>query len=481
MANYFYVKSGFGTRAASSDTTFTSKQTGAFSSLTAGDVYASIHAALDAAKTTIPTDGDFIVVSDVHAASFAAGAHSVYNNAGAFDGIGLEVISVSDTDMTLYSPGATEAYTDGYYHTFEWNGSLSGVSISGANTNGYIVYYQGWQWRFQDLKITRGASSYSILMYTAAGTLTMVNVELENKTFSSPSGAIRGYGGILNWYGGSITTTASGYDLFSNSHGAIIPTISNIFGVKMTDVIELADEGWDSTQDNFNLVRLINCEFGTTSPTLRPFTGGSKTSRFEIFNSDESTVTGGKAHRFWIEDGAGKVINNDSVYVKADDKINSSEDRFSYEITTQALCSKIHPLEFETIGTYMRLSKATEQKITFQLVTDTALTLTDTDIAIFANHANKDNHTNALWLTSGKTVGTGNYGTDPWAAGTALTISSLTAADWEGADPTSPNIYEIELDAVGLGHDCFMSFRVEIYKASIAAGTMFLSGQPRIS
>jgi hypothetical protein len=132
----------------------------------------------------------------------------------------------------------------------------------------------------------------------------------------------------------------------------------------------------------------------------------------------------------------------------------------------------VEPFIFDLPAQYIDLSDTASDVLTLDLVTD--LTLTDTEIAAFIQYADGTTIVQSNGLTTGKTVGTGNLGIDPLAAGSTLAASALGAGDWT-AEPASPNFYKLELDTTSdAGQACVVSVRIAVFRASIAAGKLFI-------
>ena len=191
-----------------------------------------------------------------------------------------------------------------------------------------------------------------------------------------------------------------------------------------------------------------------------------------MYNCDDAT--GNDFHRFLRTTGSGAVYNNDSVYVTATKAWYGGLAYSSMEVTTTAFCNHGNPFVFDFPSRYADLSDASSDLVTIELVTAAAQTLTDTDIAAFLVYPDGTTAVIPVWVTSGKTVGAGNYGVDPLAAGTTLAAGALGAGDWTG-EPVSGNFYKMQLDTTGTaGQATALAIRIEVYKPSIAVGELFI-------
>lgn len=460
MANYYYVKNG-GT-ATGDGGRYTAQQTGTWAAEfpTTAEYYDTIGDAL--AATTIPVDGDYIMCSDVHIIAYDNLSNPTISN-------NVTVVSVDNTDITLYKPGASEELSD-TNDTFKLGGHvhIAGVSLKthddcvASNANGAKI-------RLQDLILNTDDSLRNILSAQHSGvTVDLINVDLSIQ--NTGANALKStLGGIIRWNGGSTILNATNMINNTGSNGGYTILINGVDLTSITGII-LASA---STNTSTTLLRLTNCRLNS-AVTLHG-TLFHAYNRFEMFNCDDST--GGDFHRFYIADGVGSVRNNDSVYITADEAWYEGSIISSMEVRTEADCNHTTPFIFELPAQYVDLSSTSTDKVTIELVTASGTTLTNTDIAVFLVYPDGTTSVQPNWITSGKTVGAGNLGTDPLATGTALTTSGLGIGDWTG-EPATPNLYKIDLDTVGdAGQATAVSIRIEIYKPSIAASSLYISPQ----
>ena len=453
---HIYVSSVHGTNTGGSDTSYGSQQTGAMTSLTAGNVYDNIGSAV-AGRTLI--DGDVIYVADNHSASYDNGGNVQFSAS-------VKVVSVSASNIDQYSPGATENLTDtsDVYQisnaVVEEHILLAGLDLEAGDD---VIRVQS---PFGDCiildTIIRPDTSGDVGIYSySANRIILVNVDI----IANSSGAFcfkTGSQASVYWYGGSAQTLTTLNDFGSEglhieAKGVDLSPITTVYG--------------GNSAHERAYIRFDSCKLNS-SISLPTWTGHSNR-YFEMFNCDDAS--GGAYHRFYVSQREGTVKNNDSTYVTATESWYEGSSKSSIEVTTSSTCSHSRPFIFELPAQYVDLSQAASDVLTLDLVTDsTALSLTDTDIAAFLVYPDGTTAVQANWVTSGKTVGTGNYGIDPLSAGTALSASSLGAGDWTG-EPASANFYKMDLDTSGdAGQATAVSIRIEVYKASIASGALYI-------
>jgi len=464
MANYFYVKSG-GSLGVNDDTGFSSEQADSFTNIGAANYYDSIAAAVsDGSKSPPASDGDFVLVSDQHSKAHDFGTDPFINNSGSEAGVGLHIISVDDTDTSVYLPGADETLNDGA-DDFRVMGSvlLAGITI-GTDDNALMPNKAGnFRLRMLDsiLGVT-GSTDIAIWDNVSKWEIALLNTDIN--CGNSGCVPIGQRSGTFKWNGGTVTGTGP-TALF---HSTLCATTTNLYAeITGVDLSLVSSALYPTTTVYQMLVKLTNCKLHASVSFPTAFTVYG--SRFEMYNCDDAA---GVFHRFYIADKSGYARNNDVTYVTATESWYEGSAKSSIEVVTSADCNKLQPFIFELPAQYVNLASTDTDTLTIDLVTDQ--TLTDTDIAAFLVYPDGTTVTQANWVTSGKTVGTGNYGVDPLAAGTELDASALGVDDWE-LEPTSPNFYEMVLDTSGAaGQATAVSVRIEVYIPSIAAGELFI-------
>jgi hypothetical protein len=462
---YYYVKNG-GTATGDGGRTGT-QRTGAWNA-TASEYYDNIDDCVGA--TTEPTDGDYIFISDVASSSFTLAADLIINGSGTAGDAGLQIISVDDTAQDEYKPGAVQtSTTTSRQFTFAYQGLMAGVSLVSAEHIGAVT--TGKIWRFIDCTLKFGDGSGKLLSAGDTVWWDFLNCTLD---FSADTGGAAGAitlanGSRITMRGGSVIYDAgiSTPNLLSGG-GGNGGQYGYFEGVDLSDIRGNLLSGVTSagTHDAAHL-ELHNCILDSGVSFMAKL---MRWHRIELYNSDD--VTGDDLHRFHIEDWCGKATNNDATYVTATETWYEGSVKSSIEVYTESDCSHVSPFIFELPSQYVDLSQAASDVITLDLVTD--LTLTDTDIAAFLMYPDGTTAVQGNWVTTGKTVGTGNFGIDPLGAGATLSTSALGAGDWT-AEPASPNFYKLQLDTTGdAGQACVVSIRIEVYKPSIGAGKLFI-------
>ena len=463
MAKHIYVSSVIA-GGATGDQSYTTRQTGNITALTASTVYDTLEEAVVGAS---PTDGDFIYCADNHDSSYLGDNTDLTISSGDYTGQGLKIISVLNTAIEEYSPGASDVKTGGYDTILNYNVLMKGVSIQSGDdtlrmtTSGSMIV-------LEDMTVSSAGSGDIAINPSADG------VRISMKNIILGCGSVNGEyisatnGCKITWNGGSTTGVVPG-DLFS-SFGGNGGATALLNGVDLSaftgNILPVLTAGLSDV----SLLRMKDCLLNS-SATI-PTAGTTLTQRhhrFEMFNCDNGTDDA--YHRFTIMDGTGTAKNIDSVYVTANPGFNEDTDKSSIKVTTTALCGHANPFVFELPARYADLSDVgVTDKISINIVTD--FSITDTEIAFFLTYPDGTTKVQANWLSSGKTVGAGNLGTDPMAAGTALnTTGALAAGDWTG-EPASPIFYKVELDTVNdAGSACVPTVRIEVYKASIAGTT----------
>jgi len=448
---WYYVKNG-GT-ATGDGGRVTTERTGLWNT-TASEYYDTIDDAVGA--TTPPGDGDSIHCSHLHSASNAHNGTN-YNVPGVESGAGLSIISVDNANQELYKPGASEIDTsfDGS-HRPDNNGLIAGVTLNSSGAGGRFRPAATCRfWRFIDSTIA-GADGPN--MNADGCRFDLVNTDIDPVT----AAMLISNGASLVWRGGKMLHINLVGPGWANGGGQAF-----LYGVDLSDVTTMFSGTAPSatTQDRI-YVKLVNCRLNTSVTLPSDTFFKLPHQRFEMWGCDDST--GNDLYRFHMQDGTGKVINNDSIYVTADttwyESSGAGSRRSSYQVTTTAVCSPIFPFVFDMGIEYVDLSAASTDKIIVHFGHDggggNAIN-TDTDIAAYLVYPDGTTSVQPNWVTSGKTVGSGNYGTDPLATGATLPTSTIA---WTGSIFAKK---QMELDtSVDPGAASPIAVRLEIYTPS---------------
>jgi hypothetical protein len=449
---WYYVKNG-GT-ATGDGGRVTTQRTGAWST-TASEYYDTLGDA-DAA-TTAPEDGDFVLMSDLHTISYVGGFN--LNSGGIASGDPLAIISVDDANQENYKPGAEETYTSSSIIPLH-KMFMAGISLTCDTSLGLfqstttINSLRAIDCTF----INNEAIAPKIMVTNASGTLyQFLNVDIQGYF------EIDGYN-KLEWFGGTLLSNLRSvlFDGPYDERGA------SIFfeGVDLSSYTGSLMAAAHVTNTDRLDIKLINCKLNSSLglPALADLQYINHTSR--MYGCDDTT--GDELFNYRVQSGAGLVTNNNSKFTDSSLKWYAGSTQSSYEVITSTLCNPLHALVFELPIEYVDLSTSDILRVHLT----TTLTLTDTDIAAYLVYPDSTTNVHPNWVTSGATIGTGNYGVDPLGAGTTLPVSTVS---WTGA---LSNKYYLELDTTGdPGLAAPISIRIEVYRASIAATTLFIASE----
>ena len=458
MANYFYVKSGLGTR--TTDTSFTAAETGAFGSgnLTAANVYPNIMELFD--LTTPPRGGDFIYVSSAHAAAFDNGSDGLIGALSSNNGDGLMIISVDDTDVTAYLPGASENLTDSVDDiSLVHSGLIAGVSFETGDIVFKDVTYS--QWVLQDMTVNvDGNTDIGIYLLRDGSYMQLHNVDFNGNATNWDVMAIA-YGSRIDWFGGALTGAIPNELMYGVGSGTIGGFTLNITGVDLSLYPNQLMPNCNAGSQDVCRMTLRNCQlhagvtlFGTLDNTKH---------RFEMYNCDDST--GGALHRFVIADAAGVAINNDAVYADAVDTWYEGTDKSSIQVETSDYCSPSHPFIFDLPAQYIDLGDTASDSVSVDMVTN--FTLSDHEIIAVLVYPDGTTQVKPNIAISTTPV-TGSNFINPMGVGTELTnVGGLAAGDWTG-EPASPKFYRMTVDTSGdAGEAIGAILRIVITKSGI--------------
>ena len=444
----------------------TSKPTGAWPASTSA-YYAKW---LDArAATTPPTWGDTILYANDHDEVFELTSNSGLGPTSSSFTNWFRHISVDPTDVEEYLPGASITNSDSLFNYSVYGLMLfAGVNIINNGQNDCLVGTDEGFIRFIDslLHCDHTNTAQSVLRNfgssTWQATYELINCEVKHNATGGGDLVRLQNGSVLKMFGGKLTHGTGIAEVVS----LLCPSGSRyeLTGVDMTNVKNPFDPSVDNT-----VYVLQGC---TLNPNLTVNAPQNRQNRYELYECDDTT--GNAQHRFLIQDGAGKAVNNDSTYVTNTDAFYDGSSKSSIEVTTTALCDSAQPFVFELPAQIVDLSQAASDTVSIELVTDN-ITLTDADICASLMYPDGTNKTVQNFASSLSSVPTGSTGVNnPYTVGTTLTTGSLGASDWTG-EPATPNFYKLSMDTSGdTGSLAAVAVRIEVNKPSLASGDLFI-------
>ena len=444
---YYYVKdvNGVDTGTATGDAgRYAAKQTGSFAALTASGYYATIQSVVSA--TTPPVAGDYVLASDIHDYSVA----SNITHSGIAQGVIIAAVSDINIDASRRTGNfASESSLSNPARVELCNGAYSGIRLATQN-----------EMRFTSSKISDGIlisinSADDILLSISDGD----DVYVENTDFQFESNTF-GNSRLFSLQGGS-TITGVNIRVTGTSQNVMISGGANNGGYGLTILDSdlslvtgtlIADVGSDFANDNAIAVRFDNCKIATgVAFTNEVFKSYNQRALFTRC-SDSTTAA---EYQYHLHAFGGDVFDDATIFRNEDAPFTESNQKISYEITTNSDASLAFPLYIDfPLSQYVTLS--TTSTLEFYITCATALTDKDVYISVsYTDGTNKNESRNAI--SSPSTIG-GTF--DMLATGTALTTDA--ASTWTGA---LANLYKIVIDCPS-GADCQPTIKVNVTKPS---------------
>jgi len=434
---YFYVKSGL--TGTGDQGRYASQQTGAFPTTTGG--YDNIVAAFGA--TTPPAHGDFICVSDSHSHSYSANStYTAPDNAG----VGVTIMSVSDTNCDTYSRGAAESSSDGF-----------DISL-----DGYLKIL-GLDFAVGDDLICSGQQD--VILYDCTSTISAIG----DRTLNVSDAPVRCINCTFNFNAvnaGAINLGGSGDLSFINCTFATDSSYAS-------EVIQMS--GFEGSRASF-----VGCDFsGLSSSYLISSTGLASTNYpklytlknckipsltdwistapanlgHEIIVTGTSSTSGPQEYQYCYINGSGRAEDDTAIYRTGSTAFPGGQ-KISLKVTTVTDTSEVRPFVFDLPTRYADLSSASTDTVTVYFLS--ADSLDDSDIfcsITYPDGTNEHTPNNFLSVTDAF---------DPFRSAGSLTTNTES---WNGY--TSQNRYEISLDtSVDAGAECVPIIRVYVTKAS---------------
>lgn len=447
MANFWYVSSVAGTATtatARATTDITVQRTGAFTSMSAGDHFATVALAFLGDDTGLPIAGDFIFVANNH--SFAAGgANIVYGVAAATD-TPVIVMSVLETACDQYTKGASED-TGGSNNDISFATNGTKVSITGMDmtiSDDFILSAVGVSVILDDLTLTL-TSSADTLKFSQDGQY----LEINNST--------------LVWAAGTssacIAQTQAGAKLVLNNviiqnGSGTIDDLLSAFGIgagftarfNNSDFSEVGGFIWgnfgaDSVTDDNIDVRMHNCKVNSNAD---PFIEEDFFSHGQYFLATNCSDVAAEAEYQFYQKTMGGLVRDSGddgtsggIY-RAESTAYTNGNKVSFKCTTSAQCGEGSPLFFDMEPRFADLTNSGTDALTLYIASATALTQANTWIEVsYPDATNKQ-----LWKTTSSRLAD--------ILGTTALTADGGSSDWEnaGTDLTTENEYKITVTAV---------------------------------
>lgn len=356
MADYL-VKNG--STATGDAGRYTSAQTGSFASIGAAGAYPSITAAY--AATTPPASGDRILVSNAH--SFAAVAPITISSptTGGF----VEIISVSDTDVTQSAIGATEIANDGIDVIVTGRTYMYGMSLIAGDD--WQMVEANTEVIADECIIGVEGTGDDFTVYGDGTSLSMINTELRIDGSTSVLG-IRG-GANLDMFGGRVQSAGNLLDTqFTNGGGSVrfegvdlslVSTylVGNVGSSEIDD--DLMDITFQSCKLNAGLTGILQEELCSYRHNVRAYNCGA---------------TAADAEYQFFEASFGGVVEsvpNTGIHRDESDAFPSGA-KVSMRVTTNARATAMTPFRFSLPG--QRCSFATSAKVRTYFASTSTLT-----------------------------------------------------------------------------------------------------------
>lgn len=449
MPNYFYVKSG-GTRG-TSDTPYTTQQTGSFASLGASNYYDNIDEVFDV-TTTPPATGDFILVSDQHSHTYSATANY---NGGSSVGAELIFISVDDTACDQYKRGAYE----------EAKGVNLDINIGGRNLFLGLDLHA-------DNDITVNIVESSVTLYDCTTKVTAfgdIPFRITSRSKAIAIGCTFNWNDVGNVAPISIATdsrvefhyctfaTNSSYAGYVFSLDPASPNIVLFRGCDfsgLSSTYMLADSVFDAHGDEFNDVVFENCKLPSTLTNfIDGFVGSTLT---KVWATNSSDTSGAQEYQYYYESRGGRVDEDTAKYRDASQPFPSGQ-KVSLKCVTDANAGEWQPFVFDLPARYAKLSDTASDTIRIYLTC--ANTLDNADVyaeVIYQDGTNQ--HTPNQKASIGEYLVPGDFRV------TAPVALSTATGSWTGG---LTNLYYIDLDtSTDAGADGYPIIRVYVAKAS---------------
>lgn len=441
---WYYVKSGGS--ATGNAGRYASEQSGSFATIGASGYYNNIQAAF--AATSAPASGDYIMVSDAHSYS-SSSTPSTYGSSS-INTTFCYIVSVSDTDVTSYSAGATESFTNSN-HVVNFDGVLAVFGIT-VNTNDTfsIASNPARLFSYESNMLNGTPTSGDLFRMNSDGSAATV---VGGAVHCGDGFQVRG-GGTITAYGVDIQSASALFNgSFDNGGGS-----GYFYGCDLTDITTLVSGvGSSSANDDAIDVTIKDCTLGGSFSAYADEIFSCYNHRLRVYNS--AATSAAAEYQFYERGFGGEVEDQDDTGIHRNESTAfPSGTKVSAKATTSTLATQLAPFYFDLITATVDLSAAASDVITIYFAS--TATLTDTEVWAELIYPDGTNNHVPNFLS--------NRGTDVLATGTTHTDDSGSSTWKNGvSDLTAHNEYRMTLDTSGdAGADGIPTIRIYVGKAS---------------
>lgn len=442
---YFYVKNSLGIRTTGGGTT---AQTGSFTSLGAGNVYATVAAAVaDGAA-----GGDFVIVSDAHAENQASADITI---AGPSSGEPLRVIVAQDS--------ACETASIDTAATFHTSNSSYDIVMEG-----HVYIYGAWLKTEDDIEHpvaanivyesctleATGSSDRIISMLADGAYACLYNCTFKVTNVTTDPLYVNN-AGVVELFGCTLTDTVNNFVGGGGANGGVVmrATDCNLSGV--TGYI-LSNMGGSSIGDDTINVSIIGCQL---NGSLTGFVQETFACLSHVFTATQSSSTDAEAeYQFHVEKYGG-YVDNETTIIRNETTAFASGEQVSIHCVTNSNAGQYFPFHFTLPAVGADLTSTSSDAIRIYLASTTALT----DIDVWAQMVYPDG-TNAKQFNM-----VSSENADPLEL-TGNPLTTDPGSTWKNgaSDLSGYNEYYIELDtSTDPGADGIYEIKIFVGKPSI--------------
>lgn len=396
------------------------------------EYYDSLESALEADNP--PVNGDVIYISS--ASNFIKGS-SVTLTISPVPTNPVQVYSVDDSAINEYLAGALDGATDanGDYSitSVGLDLSLHGVSVSTGDD--FSMGFNNSSFISEDATLTLAGSTDKIFLFQDGVSFQLTNTDIILPDGSTTPVVEMRAAALFSMCGGSISVTSGTLNDFIGASGIAGGMTCVVEATDLSDFgsgsFLLGTTGGDQTNDDLIDMRIRGCILNANVGYVEEeFAGPNK--KFLMTNSSASSDAA--EYQFYQRTWAGDVEDQDDSGIHRDESIPyPSGAKVSWEITTNADCSKGRPLIVDLPFRFSELSNASTDTIRVYFAqpnTQPALTNTNCWAEVYY----PDGTTKNLWINgsnrasdilSAGTEHTDDSGSSTWLDG----VSALTGHD----------------------------------------------------
>lgn len=385
--------------------------------------------------TTIPADGDFVMVSHLHDKFYGTshGESIVWRGPTDTPGVLCYLLSVDDNDVTALKAGAHETND-------EASSSFDNFILDGS------VFHWGVDFTLNGEYLSNGTEQLLLsgmsLKFTGAldGQLQMQSTALVREVSIELGDADHTISRISGIAMHGLTVPAASVAPVPELFDPVVGGRREHIGIDISNESTTQDFTGTPGQTARSLYSGILLPSSWVGDFITDSQSTSSADSMELFNNYGD---GDDDWSFYLQLGMGQIEATNSVYNDLSQTLPDQVTRISFKIDTEAPCTQAFPLIWQLPDMRLDFNNSNENTITFK-IGYTGTGLTDIDLALFVVYSDITNP-NLMKFQATFPIMSGSQAIlNPRASPTTLTDTGVELSEWTGLN-SGDDTYDLSI------------------------------------